>query len=294
MLAGIKFLFGRENITAVAVIYALYGAVIVAAGHAIADRAIGDRVAWAGPVVGLFLLVYYPLIAVGGYVLSEAPFSFCLTLSVLLLLRIVDEGSKRLAWLLGLLLGIGMLIRPQLLMHVALIGAVWLLMRFRSGNPYGKLGWGHIVRIGVPIVLLLTMASIRLHVHTGRYGLVSENSDINLVFGRCHNKGIYSRRDDQGHGTVRFSPPPLIQLEAHSEKNPTRGSSRSRCGVIIPSRSSPCRASRSTSSAARDVRVASRAARSSTAATSATERSTKSSCASASSEVGSRARLTSR
>lgn len=220
MLAGIKAVFGRDNITAIAVIYAAYGAGIVAASYAIADRVIGDRFRWAGAVVGLFLLVYYPLIAIGGYVLSEVPFSLCLTLSVLLLLRLVDEGRNRDAWLLGLLLGIGMLFRPQLLLSVALIGGLWLLMRFRSGNPYAKLGWGHIVRIGVPMVVLLTMASIRLYVHTGRYGLVSENSEINLVFGRCHNKGIYSRRDDVGHGTVRFSPPPLIQFEAHSERNP--------------------------------------------------------------------------
>jgi hypothetical protein len=220
MLAAIKLVFGRDNVSAIAVIYAVYGAVIVAAAHAIADRTIGDRAPWAGPVVGLFLLVYYPLIAIGGYVLSEVPFCVCLTLAVLLLVRLVDEGKPRDAWLLGLMLGLGMWFRPQLLLHVALIGSFWLFLRLRPGNPYPKLGWGHIVRIGIPIMLLLTLASIRFHVHTGRYGLVSENSSINLVFGRCHNKGIYSRRDDQGHGTVRFSPPPLIQLEAHSERNP--------------------------------------------------------------------------
>ena len=53
MVAAIKFVFGRENIGAIAVIYALYGAGIVAASHAIADRVIGDRLAWAGPIVGL-------------------------------------------------------------------------------------------------------------------------------------------------------------------------------------------------------------------------------------------------
>jgi hypothetical protein len=221
MLAAIKFVFGRENLDVVAVIYAIYGATVVAASHAIADRVIGDRVAWAGPVVGLFLIAYYPLIAIGGYVLSEPPFCVCLTLSVLLLIRIVDDGQLRDAWLLGLTLALGMLFRPQLLLSVALIGGFWLLLRVRPGNPYAKLGWGHIVRIGIPIVLLLTMASIRLHVHTGRYGLVSENGDFNLVFSRCHNKGIYARPDGQGHKkNVRYSPPPLIQLEAHSQRNP--------------------------------------------------------------------------
>jgi hypothetical protein len=221
LIAGIKAVFGRENYQAVAVIYAIFGASIVAAAYAIADRAMGHRVAWVAPAVGLFLIFYYPLIAVGGYVLSELPFSFCLTLGVLMLMRLVDEGRPRDAWLLGLLLGVGTLIRPQMLLHVALIGLYWLFARpMRADNPYAKLGWAHIGRIAVPLLLLVAMASIRFHVHTGRYGLVSENSSINLIFGRCHNKGIYSRRDGEGHGTIRFSPPPLIQLEAYSERNP--------------------------------------------------------------------------
>ncbi len=220
LVAAIEYVFGRDNMAAIAVVYALLGAGIVAASHVIADRVIGERVVWAGPAVGLFLTVYYPLVAIGGYVLSEVPFCLCLTVAVLLLLRLVDGGRPWEAWLLGIALGIGTLIRPQMLVSVALIGAVWLVLRFRPGNPYAKLGWGHIVRIGVPILLLLTMASIRLHLHTGRYGLVSENGAFNLVFGRCHNKGIYARRDDEGHKTRRFSPPPLIQLDMHSERNP--------------------------------------------------------------------------
>ncbi|WP_052553914.1 ArnT family glycosyltransferase [Enhygromyxa salina] len=223
LVAGIKWVFGRDCFGAIAVIYAVFGASIVAASYAIADRIMGARLPWIAPAVGLFLVVYYPLIAIGGYVLSELPFSFCLTLAVLMLIRVVDEGRGRDAWLLGLLLGLGMLIRPQVILSVALIGSFWLVARWRwrgSENPYAKLRWAHIGYIAVPLGLLLTMSAIRFHVHTGRVGLVSENSSINLVFGRCHNKGIYSRPDGEGHGTIRFSPPPLIQLEAHTERNP--------------------------------------------------------------------------
>jgi hypothetical protein len=77
-----------------------------------------------------------------------------------------------------------------------------------------------LARVAVPLLLLLTMASVRFYLNTGKLGLVSANSSINLVFGRCHNKGIYSRPDGQGHATVRFSPPPLIQLEIYSANNP--------------------------------------------------------------------------
>jgi hypothetical protein len=205
------------------VIWAIMGASIVAASYVIAERTIGDKARWVAPAVGLFLVVYYPLVAIGGYILSELPFSFCLTISLLLLIRLVDEGRPRDAWLLGLTLGIGALFRPQILISVALVGLLWLIVRLRSRgreNPYAKLSWAMLGRVAVPLVLILTGSAIRFHVHTNKFGLVSANSSINLVFGRCHNKGIYSRPDDAGNGTVRFSPPPLIQLEINSAHNP--------------------------------------------------------------------------
>ncbi len=223
LIAGIKAVFGRDAFWAISTIWALFGAAIVATSYAIADRVIGDRVRWVAPAVGLFLLCYYPLIAVGGYILSELPYSFFLTTSVYLLLRLVDEDRRpRHAWLLGLTLGCAALIRSQLTMSIALVGLLWLYfkLRHRREDPYAWLTWGMLARVAAPLVLLLTMSAIRFYVHTGRPGLVSDNSSINLVFGRCHNKGIYSRPDGEGNGTVRFSPPPLIQFEVFSANNP--------------------------------------------------------------------------
>lgn len=225
LLAGIKFVFGRDAFWAVSTIWAIMGAAVVASSYAIADRIIGERVRWVAPAVGLFLLVYYPLLAIGGYILSELPFCFCLTISLLLLVRLIDGDARPgEAWLLGLMLGVGTLVRPQMLLSVGLVGVLWLLMyiggRRGKPNPYAKLSWAVLGRVAVPLLLLLTMASIRYHVHTGEFGLVSNNSSINLVFGRCHNKGIYSRPDGEGHATVRFSPPPLIQLEINSARDP--------------------------------------------------------------------------
>lgn len=222
LVTAIKFVFGRDNIFAFSVIYAVMGALLVALSFEITHRVIGDRVAWVAPAVGLLLTVYYPLIAVGGYVLSELPYSLALVSCIYFLLRLVDEGKHRQAWILGALLGVASLIRPQMLMGVALVGLYWLYARLRHGkdSPYAKLTWAHIAQLAVPLLLLLAMASVRFHIHTGRYGLISENSAINLIFGRCHNKGLYSRRDGEGHGTVRFSPPPLIQFEAYSAAHP--------------------------------------------------------------------------
>ena len=228
LLAGIKAVFGRDAFGAVSVVYAIMGASVVAASFAIADRiacSMGVCARWVAPAVGLFLTVYYPLLAIGGYILSELPFCFCLTISLLLLVRIVDgDGGPRDAWLLGTTLGIGALFRPQILLSIAVVGVLWLLMvigsRRGKPNPYARLSWAMLGRVAVPLVLLLTMASIRYYAHTKELGLVSGNSSINLVFGRCHNKGIYSRPDGEGHSTVRFSPPPLIQLEIFSAEHP--------------------------------------------------------------------------
>lgn len=225
LVTAIKFVFGRDNIGAFSVIYAIFGATIVGLSYSLVDRVIGERARWVAPAVGVFLVLYYPMIAIGGYVLSELPFSLCMVTCIYLLLRLVEGGRARTAWVLGLALGVCSLIRPQMIMHVALVGLFWLAARWRhrkdpEQSPYAKLTWGHIGRIAVPLLLLLMMASIRFHVHTGRYGLISENSSINLIFGRCHNKGLYARKDNKGHGTVRFSPPPLIQFENYSAAYP--------------------------------------------------------------------------
>lgn len=221
-VARTDFMVGRgvDEFRLIGTIYAFFGAGIVAACYAIADRVMGERVRWVAPVVGLFLIVYYPLISIGGYILSELPFSFCLTMSLLLLIRVVEEGKYRHALLLGFLLGCGALIRSQMVASIGLVGLFWLGSLLIRPNPYPKLTWKHIVCVGIPLAMLLGLAAVRFHIHTGRRGLVSENSTINLVFGRCHNKGIYSRPDGKGHGTVRFAPPPLIQLEVHSQEHP--------------------------------------------------------------------------
>ncbi|MCA9687667.1 MAG: glycosyltransferase family 39 protein, partial [Myxococcales bacterium] len=164
LIAGIKYVFGRDNFTAVSIIYALFGASIVAMAYSIVDRVMGREVPWVAPATGLLLVVYYPLIAVGGYVLSELPFSLCLTLSLWLLIRLVEDGRGHHAWLLGLTLGVGTLIRSQMLLSVALVGAFWLAFRVvdrkrPERDPYAKLRWAHIGFIAVPLGLLLTMSA---------------------------------------------------------------------------------------------------------------------------------------
>lgn len=215
IVAGVKAIFGRENFTALGCFYALVGALNCMVLTMLSARLSPER-PWVSRIVGMASIGYYPLIALGGYILSGPLASLCLSASALLLVRLAQEGRNRDAWWLGVVVAIGCTIRPQILLGGVLFFIVWLVRR----KWYPKIGWPSLVRIGVPIAVVLAFSAVRLHHHTGRLGLVSENGGINLVFGRCHNKGLYSRPDGTGHGTVRFAPPPLIQLEKRSAKMP--------------------------------------------------------------------------
>jgi hypothetical protein len=216
LIATLKLLFGRDNFTAIAIAYAIFGAIVVANTYLIAHR-VADR-KWVAPAVGVLMVIYYPLISLGGYMLSEPPFTVCLTTCVLLTLRLLDGGRDSTALALGTALGIGVAIRPQLLLSAGVFGLYWLWRRPSMPN----IGWRQLIRVGIPLATVLAIGSARFYWHTGRFGLISENGPINQVFGRCHNKGMYSRPDGEGHGTIRFAPPPLIQLEAYSALKPDR------------------------------------------------------------------------
>lgn len=214
MLALLKLVFGRENYAAIGAVYALLGAVIVGYGVRIAERVSSRR--WVPPALGLLLVFYYPLISLGGYTLSEVPFGAFLLMSTLALLRLVQEGRARDAWLAGLWAAVAAMFRPQILLSIAVFGVVWLVMRRHLPNVRFK----HLLVAGVPLAAMLVFSSARLYHHTGRLGLVSENGRFNQLFGRCHNKKAVATPEDPSRGRIRFGPPPLIQLEKRARTAP--------------------------------------------------------------------------
>jgi len=199
----------------VAVVYAVYGAALAGYGYALARR-VSKVPHVVAPLVGFTLVCYYPLISLGGYFLSEVPFSLCLTAASFHLVRMLQEGKARDAWGMGIWVALGITLRPQILLSVAFIGIYWLL--FRKRMPKATLAmWA---RALVPIVLLLGFSSWRVHYHTGRMGLISENGKFNQVFGRCHNSKITAHPDTPQRRRTSFGPPPLIQLAKRAERAP--------------------------------------------------------------------------
>lgn len=215
LLALIKLIFGKENFAAIGVVYALLGTMIVGFAYKIAER-ISPRW-WAPPLLGAFLVFYYPLISLGGYTLSEVPFGAFLTAGTFTLIRLVQDGRTRDAWLTGALVAIAAACRPQILMSVAVFGGLWLVFRKQMPNVRLK----HLVYAGIPIAIMLAFSAARLYYHTdGRLGLVSENGRFNQLFGRCHNKKASATPAEPGRGRIRFGPPPLIQLEKRAKTHP--------------------------------------------------------------------------
>jgi len=217
LIAGMKAAFGRENYTAMGSLYALLGAFTVAFAFSSARRACHFR--WVAPAVGLLGVFYYPHISLGGYLLSEVPFSFCLMGAVLFSLRMADRGRASDAWLMGLFAGLGMTIRPQILVSAAFLGLFWIARR----KALPKIRLVHLLQSAVPVLVLLAASTALLKHNTGRVGLVSENGSFNLVFGRCHNSKIRSTPDGKGHGRVHFRPPSFLQVTNHVARAKKRG-----------------------------------------------------------------------
>lgn len=205
---------GLEDYRIIGIVYAVIGALLVGFGYLLARRVSHHRI--VPPAVGLLLVAYYPLISLGGYALSEVPFSFCLVSSTFYLVRMAQDGRRRDAYAAGILAALGMTIRPQILASIGLLGIFWLLARKRLP----KLRVALMLHALVPLVLVIGFSSWRLHYHTGRYGIISENGKFNQVFGRCHNNKIFALPDNPSRRRTSFGPPPLIQLAKREAKMP--------------------------------------------------------------------------
>lgn len=216
LLAAVKAVFGKGNHAATAVYQAVIGALTVTFMTAMAQRLAGcarhaprARGRMIPGIVGVVGALYYPLVSYGGYHLSETPYAFFLSASALLTLRLAGDGRRGDAWLLGLTLGLGATVRPQILMSLPFLGALWLFRR----RELRRVRLGLLLRAAIPLGLVLALSAARAHYHTGRYSVVAQNGAINRVFGRCHNVKTEGAR-------TWFGPPPFGALLEYQRRHP--------------------------------------------------------------------------
>ncbi len=188
------------------VAYALLGAVVPPLVARIARQA--GAAPWIAALAGAAAVPYYPLVALGGYLLSEPPFAAFLCWSTYEVLCLVRTGRRRHAVRAGLAAGLGAWVRPQILAAVPLWGLGLLLARWAPLRVRGI----RAATVAVVAVVCLVPTALHLYHHTGRVGLVSENGSLNLVFGRCHATTVVANPAGPGQVRTSFSPPSLLQL----------------------------------------------------------------------------------
>ncbi len=212
MLSYLKLIFGRHQGAAIGATYAAFGAGAVGYSFAAAKRL--TRAVWTPRVVGGILVVYYPWIALGGYTLSEPPFTLFLAATVFYALRLADRGRARDAWLAGVSLAIAAVFRPQILVALPLY-ALHRLLRRRSWHRWSA--DRVLPAIAVPLALVFALSAWRMWWHTGEIGGISRNGPLNFAFGRCHATTITSVAPDRGG---IYSPPSLGALARHDAEHP--------------------------------------------------------------------------
>lgn len=173
-------LFGAEPpYTAAGALWGLLGAAAVPLTYLLACRVLRER--WQARAAGVAALVWYPNLSTTGYFLSETPFLAAQLASVYWLVVCVQEGRR--AWAAGLASAAAFMLRPQSAVFFALAFVVWLV----NVRRLPLVRWRQIVGVAVPLALALAFSLGRFRYHTGYWGGIAENANMNLTAGRCHN-----------------------------------------------------------------------------------------------------------
>ena len=215
-VAIVQRLFGKENSLALRLAFALAGAGAVTYAFALVRRLAPERrvLRWIFAVLACF---HVPHVMLGSFVLSEAPFSLTLMASAFYALRLDDEGRAKDALYLGVAASAGLVLRPQVLLSLGVLGAVLLLRGLRRSNRGPRVSVLALVLVVVPLLITGGYSARRVHHHVGRYELVSTNGPFNQVFGRCHASKLESA---ERKGV--FEPPSLKSLEVYETRHGLR------------------------------------------------------------------------
>lgn len=212
LLSLVKATFGRTNGAAIGIVYALFGALAVAYTAAVAGRL--TRRPWIVWTVGAILVLHYPWISLGGYALSEPPFTFFLSAATFHALRLADRPRPLDAWLFGVSVALGAIFRPQILVSLVLLAPLLVIHRGAFRRLLRPASLRLLPAIAVPIALIFALSAWRMHFHTGELGLISSNGPLNYAFGRCHALSISARAPDRKSG---YSPTSLGGLAKYEE-----------------------------------------------------------------------------
>ena len=178
LLAVPLALFGG-SLKVAGVLWGLMSAAAVPAAYLLSCRVSTRR--WIPKAVGVAALLWHPNMSNSGYFLSEAPF-LCFQLWSTYLLVVVMQDGRR-AWPAGIVSAIAFAVRPQASLFFVLVFVSWAVNRKRLPHVHPR----HLLGVALPLLLTLAFSFYRFHAHTGYWGGVAENANMNFTAGRCHN-----------------------------------------------------------------------------------------------------------
>ncbi len=184
----------------------LWGAVVAPCASLLAMRIVPN--AWVAAFVGVTLALWYPLLAFAGFFSSEQPYAGALAMSTWLLVRLVDSGKGAVAT--GTTSAIAYLVRPQLVLTLAVLALVGLLVLLRRHlgrlttllrlDRAPQLRLGRVVLAGMILTSAVVYGALRYHALCGRWGLISDNSAMARL-GADTNYGTVRSKDGYFFGS---------------------------------------------------------------------------------------------
>lgn len=211
LLYVVRATLGKSN-AAISFVLAALGAGVVGYWTATAARLLSaHRWAWIG--IGVASVVHVPLVFLGGFVLSEVPFTFLLAASMFHTVRWLDERTRRDALIAGAALALAAVFRPQAGISMVLLAGVLAWQRGALPRPRA----GAFALALAPIVVMSALSALRVHHHTGRWGWISTNAAFNFTFGRCHCHTLGVAPEGE-----RYGPPALERLHDFESKHGVR------------------------------------------------------------------------
>ena len=168
--------FGPHAPVAIAVVHALVGAVPAACVVPLTLRLV--PVPAAAACAGVLVAFWQPQVVYVGFFLSEIWFSALIALHAVLSVRPAPGGARALA--VGALPAIAFVVRPQFLLTWLVDTGAHVVSRYRRRGLRGAvvaLAW-----LAVPMLLAVAASAVRLHGLSGRWGLISENANLNRLF----------------------------------------------------------------------------------------------------------------
>ncbi len=181
-LAGTYALFGPHPLAA-RIIQALIGGILLPwLLYRLGKRLFGEPAGLAAAAIGAFYayFIYY-----AAALMTETFFILCVLGSLERTLELAENPSWRTALLLGLVLGLGVLLRQTLLLFVPFL-LLWVLWTARR-----RIRWPHIVLPLLVIALLILPWTVRNYLAFGRFVLLNTNSGFAFFWA---NHPIYGTR----------------------------------------------------------------------------------------------------